>query len=99
MYSLCLLQNYYFLDNNAIEISKDGILNINIEKMVPTAQKMLEEIIQIQMSGDFKQGEDFVLKNFVWTDGMQKIADNFKKVSKTLNGRVENELADQLLKD
>lgn len=94
-----VMQNYYFLKEGAIEISKDGILNVNIEKMVPTARKMLEEIIQVQLRGDFSKGEKYVLDNFVWTPEMEKMAENIKKVSKTLNGKVESPLADSLLKD
>jgi len=58
---------------------------------------MLEEIIQIQLSGDFATGEKYVLDNFVWTDEMETLAQNIKKVSKTLNGKVESPLADKLL--
>ena len=66
--------------------------------MVPTAKKMLEEIIRVQLSGDFATGEKFVQDNFVWTPEMDKMAENIKSVSKTLNGKVESPLADELLK-
>ena len=92
-----VMQNYYFIKEGAIEISKDGVLNVNMDKMVPTARKMLEEIIQVQMKGDFTKGEKYVLDNFVWTPEMEKMAENIKKVSKTLNGKVESPLADKLL--
>ena len=78
-------------------ISPDGVLDVDIEKMVPTARKMLEEIIQVQMKGDFSKGEKYVMDNFVWTEEMQKMSENIKKVSKTLNGKVESPLADKLL--
>jgi len=93
-----VMQNYYFIKEGAIEISEDGILNVNIEKMVPTARKMLEEIIRVQLSGDFTTGEKYVLDNFIWTPQMDKMAENIKSVSKTLNGKVESPLADELLK-
>ena len=92
-----VMQNYFFMKEGAIEISKDGMLNVNIEKMVPTARKMLEKIIQVQMSSDFAEGEKYVLENFVWTDEMEAMSQNIKKVSKTLNGKVESPLADKLL--
>ena len=94
-----VMQNYYFIKEGAIEISKDGVLNVNIDKMVPTARKMLEEIIQVQMKGDFSKGEKYVTDYFVWTPEMEKMAENIKKVSKTLNGRVESPLADKLLSE
>ena len=93
-----VMQNYYFIKEGAMEISEDGVLNVNIEKMVPTARKMLEEIIQVQMKGDFSKAEKYVTDYFVWTPEMEKMAENIKKVSKTLNGKVESPLADELAK-
>lgn len=93
-----VMQNYYFIKEGAITISPEGILDVNMEKMVPTAKKMLEEIIRVQISGDFATGEKYVLDNFVWTPEMDKMAENIKSVSKTLNGKVESPLADELLK-
>ncbi len=93
-----VMQNYYFIKEGAITISPEGILDVNMEKMVPTAKKMLEEIIQVQLSGDFATGEKYVLDNFVWTPEMDKMAENIKSVSKTLNGKVESPLAEELLK-
>lgn len=94
-----VMQNYYFIKEGAMEISKDGVLNVNIDKMVPTARKMLEEIIQVQMKGEFSKAEKYVTDYFVWTPEMEKMAENIKKVSKTLNGRVEAPLADKLLSE
>jgi hypothetical protein len=91
-----VMQNYYFIKEGAITISPDGILDINIDKMVPTARKMLEEIIRVQLSGDFSKGEKYVQDYFVWTPEMDTMASNIKKVSKTLNGKVESPLADML---
>ena len=93
-----VMQNHYFIKEGAIKISKDGILDVKIDKMVPTAKKMLEEIIKVQMSGDFATGEKYVLDNFQWSKEMDKMAENIKSVSKTLNGKVESPLADELLK-
>ena len=92
-----VMQNYYFLKHGAIEISQDGILTVNIDKMVPTAQKMLEEIVRIQIDADFNKGEKYVLDNFVWTDEMETVATKLREVSKTLNGKVESPLANELL--
>ena len=91
-----VMQNYFFIKEGAIKISDDGVLDIDIEKMVPTARKMLEEIIEVQMSNDFTRGEKYVNDYFVWTPQMDKMAQNIKKVSKTLNGKVESPLADKL---
>lgn len=92
-----VMQNYYFLKEGALSISEDGVLTVNIEKMIPTAQKMLKEIIRIQIDGNFDNGEKYVLNNFKWTKEMDLIAEKIKKVSKSLNGRVEEPLAQKLL--
>jgi len=92
-----VMQNYYFLKKGAIEISPEGVLKVNIEKMVPTAKEMLAEIVRIQIDGDFSKGEKYVLDNFQWTPEMEKVAEKIRTVSKTLNGKVESELADKLL--
>ena len=91
-----VMQNYYFIKEGAITISKDGVLDVDMNKMVPTAQKMLKEIIEVQLSGDFSRGEKYVNDYFVWTPEMDTMAKNIKKVSKTLNGKVESPLADKL---
>jgi len=93
-----VMQLNYLVKNGAVEIDKKGILHINYDKVIPAARKMLEEIIDVQLSGDFAKGEKYVLDNFVWTDGMEQIATKLKEINKTLNGRVEAKLAKQLLK-
>ena len=92
-----VMQNYYFLKEGAFIISPDGVLTVVIDKVIPAAQKMLKEIIRVQIDGDFAKGEKYVLDNFQWTDEMETIAEKLKKVSKTLNGRVEEPLAKKLL--
>ena len=93
-----VMQNYFFIKEGAITISPEGMLWVNMDKMVPTARKMLEKIIEVQLSGDFETGEKYVNEYFVWTPEMETMAHNIRKVSKTLNGKVEAPLADELLK-
>lgn len=92
-----VMQGYYLIQKGALWLNKEGKIEVDIEKMVPVARKMLEEIILIQMSGDFAKAEKFVLDNFIWTDEMETIANKLKEISKTLNGEVEAKLAEQLL--
>ncbi len=93
-----VMQNKYFAERGGYEI-KDGKIHVNIDKVVPIAKEMLSEIIQIQMDGDFKKAEKYVLDNFIWTDNMELIAKKLQKINKTLNGRTESELADKLLNE
>ena len=59
---------------------------------------MLTEIIEVQLSGDFKTAENFINKYFVWTDANETIAKELREVSKTLNGVVVSPLEEELLK-
>ena len=93
-----VMQMHYLLKNGAVNIDEKGILHFEMDKIIPTARKMLEEIINVQLSGDFATGEKFVLENFVWSDGMELIAQKLKKMNKALNGKIEAKLAKYLLK-
>ena len=92
-----VMQNKYFAERGAYEL-KDGKIHVNIDKVVPIARQMLEEIVRIQIDGDFSKAEKYVLDNFVWTDNMEIIAQKLQKINKTLNGRTEEKLAEELLK-
>ena len=93
-----VMQKKYFSENGAYDIV-DGKIHVNIDKVVPIAKKMLAEIIRIQIDGEFEKAEKYVLDNFVWTDNMELVAQKLQKISKTLNGRTESELAEKLLKE
>ena len=93
-----VMQAYFFMQEGAIEVNEDGIINVNIEKMVPTATKMLTEIIQVQLSKDFSAGENFIKKYFVWTKEMDLLSKKLKEIDKSLNGIVQTPLADFLCK-
>ena len=92
-----VMQNKYFAERGGYEITNDGKIKVNIDRVVPIAKEMLSEIVRIQIDGDFNRAEKYVLDNFVWTDNMELIAQKLQKVSKTLNGTLETELADKLL--
>lgn len=94
-----VMQGYYFFKEGAVWLNEEGKLEINIDKMVPTAQKMLSEIIRVQLSKDFNTGEKYVKDNFVWLDEMELISKKLKEIDKALNGRVITPLADMLIED
>ncbi len=94
-----VMQANYFMKEGAIDVNKDGKIEVNLEKMVPTAKKMLTEIIEVQLSGDMKTAEEFINKNFAWGEKNEIIASKLREVNKTLNGVVESPLADELTKD
>ena len=92
-----VMQNKYFAERGGYELTKDGKILVNIDKVVPIAKEMLAEIVRIQIDGDFNKAEQYVNENFVWTDNMEVIAKKLQKVNKALNGTLETELADKLL--
>lgn len=92
-----VMQNKYFAERGAYDITSDGKIHVNIDKVVPIAKEMLAEIVRIQIDGDFDKAEKYVKDNFIWTENMELIAQKLQKVNKTLNGRTESELAEKLL--
>lgn len=94
-----VMQNKYFAERGAYEITPEGKIHVNIDKVVPIAKEMLAEIVRIQIDGDFDKAEKYVKDNFVWTDNMELIAQKLQKINKSLNGRTESELAENLLKE
>ncbi len=93
-----VMQAYFFISEGAISISEDGIIDIDIDKMIPTANKMLTEIIDVQLSQDFNKGENFINKYFNWTEEIDKISKKLKSIDNSLNGVVVTPLADLLCK-
>lgn len=91
-----VMQTKYFLENNAVWLNSEGLLEIDMDKMIPTAQKMLAEIIRVQLSQDFSKGEKYILDNFVWTEEMEIISKKLKEIDKSLNGILKTPLADKL---
>lgn len=94
-----VMQNKYFAERGAYELTQDGKIHVNIDKVVPIAKEMLSEIVRIQIDGDFNKAEKYVTDNFVWTENMEVIAQKLQKINKTLNGQVESKLAEKLLNE
>ena len=93
-----VMQAYFFITEGAISVNNDGIINIDIEKIIPTANKMLTEIIDVQLSQDFNKGENFIKKYFNWTEEIDAVSKKLKEIDKSLNGVVITPLADLLCK-
>ena len=93
------MQNYYFYQKGVYNLTKDDKIHVNIDKVPDAAYSMLEEIIRVQIDNDFKKGEQYVNRYFIWTDEMSKIGNKLQKISSDLNGKIENELADKLLEE
>lgn len=94
-----VMQAYFFIKEKAMDVTSDGIINVNLDKMIPTAYKMLTEIIQVQLSQDFNRGEKFINDYFHWTEDMDKVSKKLKEIDKSLNGMITTPLADYLSKN
>lgn len=94
-----VMQAFFFIKEHAINISPDGIINVDIEKMIPAAYKMLTEIIEVQLSQDFNRGEKFINDYFNWTQDIEAVSKKLREIDKSLNGMIITPLADYLLKN
>ncbi len=91
-----VMQTYYFIQQGAISVDETGMINIDIDKMIPAAEKMLTEIIEVQLSQDFSRGEKYVNDYFIWSREFEILAKKLKEVDKSLNGMIITPLADNL---
>ena len=94
-----VMQVHYLTKEGAITYNKDGKVLIHIDKVVPAAQKMLKDIIEIQLSGDVNKAEKFVTDNFVWDENLEKVASELRKTDCELNGQTIAPLAAKLLSE
>lgn len=94
-----VMQTQFMIREGAIEVDDDGKIYVNIDKVVPAAEKMLSEAVRIQLSKDINEAEKYVNEYFVWDDNCEKVAKNLRAISKKLNGSIETPLADKLLEE
>ena len=91
-----VMQAYFLIKEKAITITEDSLITVDINKMIPTANKMLTEIIEVQLSQDFNRGEKFINDYFHWSEDIDKISKKLKEIDKALNGIILTPLADKL---
>ena len=94
-----VMQNHYLWKRGAYDITKDGKIHVNIDKVVPAAKEMLAEIIRVQIDDDFEKCEKYVTDNFIWTENMDLIGKKWQSINANLNGTLDSPLADFLLKN
>ena len=59
---------------------------------------MLAEVVRLQIDGDVQKADAYVSKWAVWTDDIEKIAEVIRSYNKTLNGYIDDSLAQEFLK-
>jgi hypothetical protein len=94
-----VMQLHYLMKENAVKLNNQDQVVIDLNKSVTAAQKMLKDIIEIQLSGDITKAEKFVNDNFIWDDNCEKIAQKLRKIDNELNGQTVAPLAEKLLKE
>lgn len=92
-----VMQLHYLQKEGAVWLNKDDKVVIHPDKSVLAAQKMLKEIVEIQMSGDINKAEKFVNDNFIWDENCEKIAAKLRITDNELNGQIVAPLAKELL--
>ena len=90
-----VMQLYFLMKEGAV-FMKGDVLSINFDTFVTASRKMLEKIIEVQMSGSIEKAGTYVDEYFVWDDTMDKLAARLREANKSLNGWCEEELADML---
>ncbi|MGN0013961.1 MAG: hypothetical protein ACI37T_00920 [Candidatus Gastranaerophilaceae bacterium] len=94
-----VMQTQFMIKEGAIEVNDAGKVHVNIDKVVPAAQKMLKEAIRVQLSQDVNEAEKYVNKYFVWDENCEKVAEQLRAISQKLNGTIETPLADKLAQE
>ena len=54
-----VMQQKMFEDNGVYDFTPDGKVYVNVDRVVPAAKKMLNEIIKIQMDNDYDAAEEY----------------------------------------
>ncbi len=75
----------------------DGKLRFDFEKIVEVANKMMSEVVRLQLDQNVKNAKDYIGKWFVWSNEIDEVAGIIKKHSKMLNGYLITPLADEFL--
>lgn len=90
-----VMQLYFLMKEGAVAV-KDGVLTVNFDTFIAASRKMLEKIIEVQMSGSIEKAGAYVSEYFVWDDTMDKLAARLREANRSLNGWCEEELAEML---
>lgn len=92
-----ILQHNYFIKHGAIEVTKDGKMKIDFDKVVECSREMLENAVRIQLDRNPLKAETYINDNAVWSNELDKLAQNLKAADKRLNSYVTMPLADKLV--
>lgn len=90
------MQHNYFIKHGAIDVSKDGVMKIDYDRVIECSKEMLEKAIRIQLEGNPLAAKEYIDEHAVWSDELEAVAVNLRKVDKQLNAKVVSPLAQKL---
>lgn len=85
------------LTERAITLDSETKMHFNFDKIKALTKTMMSEVVKLQIDGNVKAAEDYVLKWAVWSDEIEKISEVIRGYNKTLNGYVDDSLAQEFL--
>ena len=82
----------------AIVLDNETKMHFDFEKIKKLTKTMLAEVVRLQLDSDVSKAEAYVSKWAVWSDDVEKVAEVIRSYNKTLNGYVDDSLAQEFLK-
>jgi len=92
-----VMQLDFLKKKGVVSFDKNGVMDVKVEKIIPAAKEMLEEVIRVQLSETPSVAKEYIDKHFVWDETVEKAASNIKSIDKGLHGQLEMPLAEEFL--
>ena len=92
-----IMQQNYYIQNGGIQVSEEGKMYIDFDKIIRLSKEMLQKAVRVQIDGDAQTAKEYIDKYAVWTPKLQKLAENLKSIDTLTNNRIETPLADFLV--
>ena len=89
----------YLYNKGAFDVDKNGVITVYFDEVEKQSQAMLDEVIEIQATGDIEKAEKFVDTYFYWSQANERHAEKLNQVNNTLSFKFVTPLADEILKD
>ena len=86
------------ISEKAIILDSETKMSFDFEKIKSLTKTMLAEVVRLQLDADVSKAEEYISKWAVWTDEIERIAEVIRSYNKTLNGYVDDSLAQEFLK-
>ncbi len=79
-------------------LKPEGIIDINYEKFIDAAESLSKRVVDVQLKNSKEDADMLIKEHFVWNRNAKMLARTARKVNKTLNGTINADLAQMLLK-